>query len=267
MNKHVRPGAASYLLFGILFGAPAIFAGALSFLRHLPLFFTPQIYFAWALPIAAWLYLSSLKLGISEKAIYLERFFFQRLEFQFADIESACLSFRIGPSLDIRVRGKKLVSIALTPFDKRSLKNFAQALKDNVKNFEDRISVTTPKGLALRVSRLLPALLSVSVGVMLSTLITGLRHRRPAPSAFAAGLQWDCVAACLKANPTVKACPQFCDCLSRGILNEHPELSRVEFNLLRTGTADDALKARYRSMQDRCRIEAQSGKPKGITGP
>ena len=268
MNKHVRPGAASYLLFGILFGGPAIFAAALSFLKQLPLFFTPLIYFAWALPIAVWLYLSSLKLGVSEEAIYLERFFFQRSEYKFTDIVSVCLCFTTSPTLELSVRGKrKLVSIALAPFDKRSLEIFVQALKDNVKGFEDRTSVTTPKDPASMVRRLLPTLLSVSAGVMLSGLLMGLHHRRPAPATLAADLHRECVVACLNVNPTVKVCPQFCDCLDRGILDEHPELSKFEFDRLRMGTADEALKARYQSMQDRCRIAAQSGKSEGLTGP
>ncbi|MFI5344770.1 MAG: hypothetical protein ACHQ51_00195 [Elusimicrobiota bacterium] len=257
------------MLFGILFGGPAIFAAALSFIKHLPLIFTPQIYFAWALPIAVWLYLSSLKLGMTEKAIYLERFFLRRSEYQFTDIVSVCRCFRTSPSLEISVRGNKnLVSIALAPFDKPSLEIFVQALKDNVKGFEDQISVATPKDPASMTRRLLPALLSVFVGVTLSRLIVGLYHRCSDATAFATGLHSSCVDACLKSNPTVTTCPQFCDCMDRGILHGADlRVVNIEFDRLRTGTADDALKARYQGMQDRCAFKAQGGKSEGVTGP
>jgi hypothetical protein len=273
MNKIVRPGAASYLLLGILFGGPAIFAAALSFQKHLPLFFTPQIYFAWTLPIAIWLYLSSLKLGMSDQAIYLERFFFQRLEFQFTDIASARIRLSPFPTLEISVIGhKKLVSIALGPFDKRSLTIFTKTLKDNVKNFEDQTSVAMPNGVSPTVlRRLLPHLRVLFIvglmGPLLGRLVAGQLHRRPDPAAFAEGLHRDCVAACLKANPTQTVCPQFCDCFDRTILDKNPEFSLVEFDRLRTGAADGALKARYQRMQDRCRIEAQHGKSEAATGP
>lgn len=103
-----------------------------------------MVLFFWAIPIAGWLYLSSLKMGITDdETIYLERFYFQRQEFQFTEIAGVSFHSRRGPTLDISIRGKEEpVSIALTPFDTRSLRILVQSLEEHVKVSEDLLALT-----------------------------------------------------------------------------------------------------------------------------